>query len=239
MKVFKKNQLAILVISLMLITAGYLNYDASQSHKADTVGTAPGEETHVASIGDAEFVNANVTDEINDTNENAEHNTNTDKEVISNDISEVNNTNDMNSNKVSSSIFSEQNSSNTNSSSSLETNTSNSDYFTTSKLERNVMYSQMIERYQQILNSSTEMAQEKTIAQQEINRINELQNAIMITENLLTTKGFNENIIFVNGDSISVIIGKEELTPEEVAQVQNIISRELKAEVNNIHISLK
>ncbi len=28
MKVFKKNQLALLVISLMLITAGYLNYDS-------------------------------------------------------------------------------------------------------------------------------------------------------------------------------------------------------------------
>ena len=101
------------------------------------------------------------------------------------------------------------------------------------------MYSQMIERYQVILNSSSEIAQEKTIAQQEINKINELQNAIMIAENLLTTKGFSENIIFVNGDSISVIIGKKELSPEEVAQVQNIISRELKAEVSNIHISLK
>lgn len=29
MKIIKKNQLAILVIALMLITAGYLNYDNS------------------------------------------------------------------------------------------------------------------------------------------------------------------------------------------------------------------
>lgn len=61
----------------------------------------------------------------------------------------------------------------------------------------------------------------------------------MIAENLLTTKGFEENIIFVNGNSINVIIGKEELSQDEVAQIQNIISRELKAEVSNIHISLK
>ena len=61
----------------------------------------------------------------------------------------------------------------------------------------------------------------------------------MIAENLLTTKGFTENVIFVNGESISVIIGKENLTQDEIAQVQNIVSRELKAEVNNIHISMK
>lgn len=61
----------------------------------------------------------------------------------------------------------------------------------------------------------------------------------MIAENLLTSKGFPKNIIFVNGDSISIIIGKEELAQEEVAQIQNIVSRELKANVENIHISMK
>ena len=75
--------------------------------------------------------------------------------------------------------------------------------------------------------------------QKEISEMNNLQNAIMITEKLLTSKGFNKNVIFVNGDSISVIIGKEELKTEEVAQIQNIVSRELKAEPENIHISAK
>ena len=83
------------------------------------------------------------------------------------------------------------------------------------------------------------VTEQKGIAQEEINKINELQNAIMIAENLLTTKGFDQNIIFVNGDSISVIIGKENLSQDEIAQIQNIISRELNAKVDNIHISLK
>ena len=43
----------------------------------------------------------------------------------------------------------------------------------------------------------------------------------------------------VNDDSISVIIGKEELSQDEIAQIQNIVSRELKAEIDNIHISIK
>ena len=46
-------------------------------------------------------------------------------------------------------------------------------------------------------------------------------------------------MIFVNGDSISIILKSDELTQEEVAQVQNIISREMHAEIENIHISTK
>ena len=62
----------------------------------------------------------------------------------------------------------------------------------------------------------------------------------MVCENLISTKGFNNNIVFVNGESISIIIGSEqELTKEQVAQIQNIISRELKANIENIHISQK
>ena len=62
----------------------------------------------------------------------------------------------------------------------------------------------------------------------------------MVCENLISTKGFNNNIVFVNVESISVIIGSEqELIKEQVAQIQNIISRELKANIDNIHISQK
>jgi len=61
----------------------------------------------------------------------------------------------------------------------------------------------------------------------------------MICENLIKTKGFENNIIFVNSESISVIIGVNEIKQEEIAQIQNIISREMKSQIENIHISTK
>ena len=61
----------------------------------------------------------------------------------------------------------------------------------------------------------------------------------MISENLLTTKGFEKNIIFVNGDSVNVIVEKEEISTEEIAQIQNIVQRELNSEIENIHIVTK
>lgn len=113
------------------------------------------------------------------------------------------------------------------------------DYFTESKLTRDKMYSQMLESYQKILESPNVGESQKQIASQEINNINNRKNAIMICENLIKNKGLDDIIIFVNDKNISVILKTKDLTEEQIAQVQNILSRELNAEIENIHISTK
>ena len=196
----------------MLITAGYLNYDSTIRGRTEETSTNV---LDIASIGDAKLVSANVVDE-NSVASSVTYNGETE-----NTVNIVSNTQETAAQIKS------------------DTNNNGKDYFATSKLERNIMYSQMIERYQKMLESSNTESEQKAIAQQEIDKINNLQNSIMIAENLLATKGFTDSIIFVNGDSINIIIGKSELTPNEIAQIQNIISRELNASVENIHISTK
>ena len=62
MKLFKKNQIIIYVIVLMLMTAGYLNY-TSNTEKQTSVETAiqmeSGDDMQLADIGDATLVNSN------------------------------------------------------------------------------------------------------------------------------------------------------------------------------------
>ena len=77
------------------------------------------------------------------------------------------------------------------------------------------------------------------VLQWTINYPDMIRNAIMIAENLIKNKGFQDLIIFINGDSISIIVKAKELKEEQIAQIQNIISRELKGEIENIHISNK
>ena len=50
-KVIKKNQLTLLVLALMLVTAGYLNYNSNQNITTST---------EIASLGDATLVNSNA-----------------------------------------------------------------------------------------------------------------------------------------------------------------------------------
>lgn len=126
--------------------------------------------------------------------------------------------------------------------SSIKTNATSEnidDYYTSSKLERDKMYSQMLETYQKILENSTISGEQKAISEQEITKINQIKNAIMIAENLISTKGFANNVIFVNDTSVNVVVKAENLGAEEIAQIQNIVSRELKVELENIHISHK
>lgn len=220
MKFFKKNQVVIYVIALMLVVAGYLNY-TSTNDLTSAVQTSSSEEelAKMANIGDAQLVSSNVVSEENEVQEN---------------VADTNNVlveNDMTGNNE---IFD-----NTTISTSSDVSKSNKDYFSTSKLERDTMYSQMLETYENILNSSNSLETQKQSATEEITKINNIKNSIMICENLIKTKGFEEVVIFVNGNSISVIVEDEQLSPEEVAQIQNIISREMSAEVENIHISSK
>ena len=222
MKLFKKNQIIIYVIVLMLMTAGYLNY-TTNSEKQTSVETSmqldSKDDTKLADIGDATLVNSNDVATQNTTNE----------AKTTNSVKDETNTNNV--------ILEDDE---TSEETALQTSSANSnDYFVKSKMEREAMYSQMIETYEKVLNSTNSIETQRQSATQEIQKINETKNSIMICENLIKTKGFENNIIFVNGESISIIVGVEEIKQEEVAQIQNIIAREMKAKIENIHIATK
>ena len=209
MKILKRNQLIILVLSLILMTAGYLNF----TNQEETKPTAE----MLGALGDATLVSSNVA-----------HN------EVSENITENNTIEDNTENVLDNNISNEENNI-------IETsNTAEEDsYFITSKLERENIYSQMLETYQEIYNNINSTAEQKTEAMNKINEINNMRNAIMIAENLVKAKGFEDIVIFSNENSISVIIKKENLEAEEIAQIQNIISRELNAGIETINISTK
>ncbi len=210
MKIIKRNQLIILVISLMLITAGYLNFTSDNNTIATSYLTAE--------LGDATLVSSNAIVEENN--------------IEGENILIENNSVETSTNIVENNTLNEENT--------IETVAEMDDtYFTTSKLERENMYSQMLETYQQIYNNTETSADQKTSALNEIANINKIKNAIMIAENLISAKGFKNVVIFVNDNSVSVIIGEKEIGAEQIAQIQNIVSRELNVDAGIIHISTK
>ena len=229
MKIFKKNQIIIYVIALVLMTVGYLNY-TNRTKKIDSIETSVETEsenlnnTNSDEIGDAKLVSSN--DIASNDNENVvEENIDTSKKIEeNNENEEKEEQNQVQTEQTNGEVRKEE---------------EEDDYFEKSKLERDTMYSQMIETYENILNSENATETQKQSATDEIKKINDTKNSIMICENLIKTKGFEKSVIFVNNLSISIIIGKEEITAEEVAKVQNIISREMGAAIENIHISTK
>lgn len=211
MKIIKRNQLIILVISLMLITAGYLNFTADNNTVATSYLTAE--------LGDATLVSSNSVVENSVEAENSLVENNTVQSSISTEDKNVLEENDTVETAA--------------------TYEADDTYFTTSKLERENMYSQMLETYQQIYNNTETSSDQKTSALNEIANINKTKNAIMIAENLISAKGFKNVVVFVNDNSVSVIVGEQELQQEQIAQIQNIVSRELNVDASIIHICTK
>lgn len=209
MKILKKNQLIILIISLMLVTAGYLNFTSTNYPLKE-------DKDVVADLGDATLVNSNnletdsLSEDIEENIDSKEENENQEIETV--EDSDIQGT--------------------------VQIQTEDT-YFITSKLERENIYSQMLEAYQEIYNNSNATAEQKNVAIQEISKINQTRNSIMIAENLVKAKGLEDIVIFANSNSISVIVKAEMLEPEQIAQIQNIISRELEVGAETINISTK
>lgn len=207
----KTGIIAVYIMALMLVGLGYWNYVSVESQKIQTVAETQEENNHDdENLGDAQLVNSNDV-------------------IIEDESFDEENVGTMNTESTQSTqVNAEAGNSN-----------SNSSYYEESKLQRDTMYSQTLETYKEMLDNSNVSEEQKAIITQEITNLSKEKNAIMVCENLITTKGFSNCVIFVNTDSISVVIESDELKTDEIAQIQNIISREMGAEVEDIHIMTK
>ena len=171
--ILKKNQVILSVIAVMLIAAGYMNYTANSKDTLQTSGLMDSEK--YGKLGDATFVSANVVEETNkeseenSKNQEAENTENTENAEIK---GEKDGTAETNSIENTENITKEE---------TVQTSAKESDqYFTESKLSREKMYSQMLESYQKILQNNNITDTQKEISQNEIKKINDTKNAIMI-----------------------------------------------------------
>ncbi len=201
---------------------GYFNYSTFENQSKEVYSEdVDSIDEQYANVGDAVLVSNNETE--NSVNEASSNENNSNDNVQTNA--------DAN---VSTSETAEENATET------TTVASENDYYASAKLDRDKMYAEMISNYEKIINNTNTSEAQKSIATQEITKINNTKNAIMISENLIGTKGFNNCVILVNDNSVNVVVNVDGgLNKENVAKLQNIVSRELKVEIENIHITEK
>lgn len=207
----KVKQLLLMTIALSLILVGYLNHSFDEVEN-ETIEVSSN--VNELNLGDVQLVNSEPE--------------NFDSAIVSNDDLEesVNNT------------IIEDETINTNGNEENTTITQEN-YFEESRIERDRMYSEMLETYQNLVNSSETPADQKAIAVQEISNITNMKNGIMISENLIKNKGFEDVVILVNNEIVSVVVKSYTLNQEQISKIQNIVERELSVDVQNINISNK
>ena len=216
MKKEKTKQIVLIIIAFTCMGIGFLNFE-SEYESVEVVAENQRNEIH---LGDVQLVNSEVSDENNYKIGIVENDENYKSDIVSNEDIINENSNQKNAE-------------------SIEMTEDDNQYFAETKLEREKMYSQMLETYQKMLEKTEIGETQKAIASQEIKNINDNKNGIMISENLIKNKGFEDVVILVNNGVVSVVVKTSFLNQEEIAKIQNIVSRELKIDIENIHISKK
>lgn len=250
-KGFKKNEIVIYAIALMLVTAGYFNYTANiENNSVETYAEETQNTLNVVNDIEKE-VNAekedntnNIEVENNIANKENSNSIETEKNIAKDDNNELQNENSVNQNNTESSNIevssNEKKDDEEIGDAKLVSSDSVTDYFVSSKLERDTNYADMISTYTKILEDNSVSETQKNNAMKEITKITNTKNAISVCENILSTKGFDNFVVLVNNNSVNVVVKlKDKLTKEKVAQIQNIVSRELNSKIEDIHITEK
>ena len=230
----KRKEFIIYAIALMLVTAGYFNY-LNFDFKSIKTSVMP-EKNNINEISEKQLPKENEFKEnIEDNKENnsileSENKEENQIEVASNETEEETNNNKTN---IGDAVLVSSNET-------IDNTSEVDDYYATTKLQRNQMYAEIIKKYEDLINNQNLSEVQKSMATEEITKINNKKNAIMICENLILSKDFEECVILINEESVNIIVHvKDGLNQEKVSQIQNIISRELSTEIENIHISEK
>ncbi|NLI60847.1 MAG: SpoIIIAH-like family protein [Clostridiales bacterium] len=109
-------------------------------------------------------------------------------------------------------------------------------FFVEYRFERESTRKKEIDYIKEIVNNPNSEAEMKNEAQAQLLEITSNMEKELNIEGLLKAKGFSDSIVIFNQDYVSVIVDKQELAPEEVAQILDIVKRESGKAADNIKI---
>lgn len=221
MKKQVRKQMILGVISAVFILTGYLNFQNITNEK---LIASVNDDKNDERLGDVELVSSNslifseniIDNKVVNKNQNEVENEIENKEEEENEIEKENDDGNIVEN-INTNLY--------------------EDYFVKTRLDRENMYSKMLESYEKIINNDQITSDQKAIAVQEIDNINKYKNGIMISENLIKNKGFKDAVILINNNSVSVVVKKDMLLETDIVKIQNIIETKLGFKIENISIS--
>ncbi len=119
----------------------------------------------------------------------------------------------------------------------LVSNTVNADYFEAAKLSREQTRAKNKETLLELVNSKSASDVQKEKAMNEIVAMTAVNEKETATENLLAAKGFNDAVVTIVDDSVDVIVNAEELTEQQIAQIEDVVKRKTECASDKIVIS--
>mgnify|MGYP001852451181 CR=1 FL=1 len=112
------------------------------------------------------------------------------------------------------------------------------EYFAEAKVERENARAKSQDILYDLMASADTPESEKSLAAQEIIALQKRVENEAAAEAMIKAKGFSEVFVRIYDESVDVIVDREEISQQEAAQIQDIITRITGAEASDIRISL-
>ena len=215
-RLFKKNQIIITALAIMIVIAGYIEYSQRIGNENDlsdaimdetSISTADIEDTNTDLLEDIESLEIDIEDM-----ENAEN---------VDDLENVENT--ENAAAPGEAV--------------LASGTTNVNFIFEKKIEREQIRSEKEEVLLGLINNANITDEQKQDAVDAMLEITTNMDREAAAEMMLETKGFKDVIVSITDGEVDVVVNMESLTDADRAQIEDIVKRKTEVSADKIIIS--
>lgn len=209
-RLFRKNQIIITSLAIMIVIAGYLNFTADQTKPVKQEAAAEtAEKIREENIQAEEADITSFPDE--------------DLASVSAEAESTADTETPEGEKVGEAV--------------LTSSASAGAFSASAKLNREQVRSKNEASLLEIINNTDISEDMKADAIASMNRMTDRAEKELDAELLLEAKGFKDSVVSINDDSVDVIVGAVEITDEQKAQIEDIVTRKTERNVSDIVIT--
>lgn len=242
-KIFKKNQIIITALAIMIMVAGYLNYMGGADYDGAKEASTKGEDL------------AEVTD-ISQEDMSASETVVSEEDVLAEMLKQ--NTDDTTGSAVGAQNNQESSSSSSKSDTAqangaVETAQADSegvvgeatlvngvatiDYIAEAKLNREQVRSRNKEVLLELINNNGLSEGQKNEAVESMIALTDVAEKELAAETLLSAKGFTDSVVSIHEDGVDVVIKADQLDDAKRAQIEDVVKRKTGVEAKNIVIT--
>lgn len=215
-RLFRKNQIIITSLAIMIVIAGYLNFTADQTKPVKQEAAAETAEKIREENIQAEEAAAGAEADITSFPDE-------DLASVSAEAESTVDTETPEGEKVGEAV--------------LTSSASAGAFSASAKLNREQVRSKNEASLLEIINNTDISEDMKADAIASMNRMTDRAEKELDAELLLEAKGFKDSVVSINDDSVDVIVGAAEITDEQKAQIEDIVTRKTERDVSDIVIT--
>lgn len=215
-RLFRKNQIIITSLAIMIVIAGYLNFTADQTKPVKQEAAAETAEKIREENIQAEEAAAGAEADITSFPDE-------DLASVSAEAESTSDTETPEGEKVGEAV--------------LTSSASAGAFSASAKLNREQVRSKNEASLLEIINNTDISEDMKADAIASMNRMTDRAEKELDAELLLEAKGFKDSVVSINDDSVDVIVGAAEITDEQKAQIEDIVTRKTERNVSDIVIT--